>query len=118
MPLLDDLIKAIKSLAGSFSCVWLFFDALDECDKTTLEDLLPRIQDLMKTDIKGLVTSRSHVSEIQSTFKNAIKIELSAHRQDMEVFVRSKLSKRFATELVDEIVARVLGKADGMCVNE
>lgn len=75
----------------------------------------------METNIQGFVTSRSHVSQIRSTFEKAITVELSARGEDIEIFVRSKLSTRpkpLADRLVEEVVSRVLEKADGMCVNE
>lgn len=75
----------------------------------------------MEANISGFATSRSHVLDIQSAFERAIKIQLSATEGDIETYVRSRLSARFPplkTQLIEDVVSRVLEKADGMYVNE
>lgn len=64
-PDLRELVDAIVSVSQHFSRVWLFFDALDECDEVTqCVDILSTIQRFMKANIGGLATSRLHLSDI------------------------------------------------------
>lgn len=117
-PDLLELVDAIVSIARNFSRVWLFFDALDECDeKSQRVDLLSTIQRFMETNIGGFATSRSHPSDIQSTFKVTPKIELLARATDIQRFVTDKISARVRDQsVVEEIVSVITGKADGMWV--
>lgn len=117
-PDLCQLVDAIVSVAGHFSRVWLFFDAVDECDERTQRvDLLSTIQRFMGTNIGGFATSRSHPEDIQSTFRMTPKIELLARVTDITSFVTSKISARVRDQkLVKEIVSQIAGKADGMYV--
>lgn len=114
-PPLGDLFKATVSLVTRFASTFVFFDALDEYDADTRPELLSRIADLMKTNIRGFVTSRPHNSDIQKTFKEVMKMELSSRPEDIELFVRSRLSTRsLAADLVEKAVSRVLENADGV----
>lgn len=114
-PPLRDLFEATVSLATRFTSVFVFFDALDEYDEDTRPELLLRIASLMKTNIRGFVTSRPHDSNIQNIFKEVITMELSTRPADIELFVRSRLSTRsLAVDLVEKVVARVLEDADGV----
>lgn len=116
-PALDDLFSATVSLAARFSCVFVVFDALDEYDPHTLRQLLERIKALMSTDIRGFVTSRPHITQIRQIFENAITMELSTHADDIETFLRWRLSTRsLAVALVESIVSRVLENATGVWV--
>lgn len=114
-PALGDMFNATVSVATHFSSVFIFFDALDEYDERTRPQLLKRIKDLMATNIRGFVTSRPHVPQIREVFENAITIELSTHAEDIEIFLRSRLSTRsLAAALVESVVSRVLENAAGV----
>lgn len=117
-PDLRELADAIVSVTRGFSRVWLFFDALNECDETKQRvDLLSTIRRFMKGNISGFATSRSHAEDIQSTFRGAAKIELLAQETDIKTFVKGKISVRVRDQkLVEEIVSEIARKADGMYV--
>lgn len=89
---------------------------MDKCNEVTQRiDILSTIQRFMKANIGGFTTSRSHSSDIQSTFKMTTKIELLARATDTKSFVTAKVSARVRDQkLVDEIVSQIAGKADGM----
>lgn len=79
--------------------------------------LLQRIRDLMATNIRGFVTSRPHDSKIRSIFEGAISLKLSSHDEDIEIFLRARLSTRsLAAGLVETIVSRVLENAAGVYI--
>lgn len=117
-PDLHELVDTIVSVANGFSRVWVFFDALDECDQVSQRvDLLSTIQRFMTTNIGGFATSRSHAEDIQSTFKMTKKIELLARVSDIKSFATGKISARIRDQkLVDEIESQIEKKVDGMCV--
>lgn len=117
-PDIRELVDTIISVSRHFSRVWLFFDALDECDEITQRvDLLSTIQRFVEAKISGFATSRSHAEDIQSTFKMSTKIELLARASDIRSFVTGKICARVRDQkLVDEIVSLIERKADGMCV--
>lgn len=119
-PDLRELVDAIIFVSRHFSRVWLFFDALDECDEITQRvDILSTIQRFMRENIGGFATSRSHSEDIQSTFKMTTKIELLARETDIKSFVTAKVSARVRDQkLLDEIVSQIAGNADGMYVQQ
>lgn len=111
------MVDALISVARSFSRVWLFFDGLDQCDKTKQRvDLLSTIRRLMKTNISGFATGRPYAEDIQSTFKDAKKIEVLASKKDIESFVRWKISPSCDKKLVERIAPAISKKAHGMYV--
>lgn len=118
-PDLQKLVDTLISVARGFSRVWLFFDGLDQCDRTEQRvDLLSTIRRLMKTNINisGFITSRSYAEDIQSAFKGTTKIEIFTSREDIECFVRWKINRLCNKELVEKIVSEISGSADGMYV--
>lgn len=119
-PDFPELVDALISIARHFSRVWLFLDALDECDKTKQRvDLLSAIQRLMKanTCISGFATGRSCTGDIGSAFEDTWRIELLARRTDIESFVRCKVSVPICDKrLVEKIVSEISKGVDGMYV--
>lgn len=111
-----ELVDTVMLVARGFSRVWIFFDALDECDETTQRvDLLSAIQRFMKAGISGFATSRSHPKDIQFTFMNTRKIELLARATDIRPFVREQIAPHIQNQVVvEEIVSHIAAKADGM----
>lgn len=117
-PDLQKLIDTLISVARGFSRVWIFFDGLDQCDKTKQRvDLLLIIRRLMaRTNISGLVTSRSYAEDIQSTFKSTKKVEVFSSGEDIKCFVRWKISLLCNPQLIEKIVSEISGSANGMYV--
>lgn len=116
-PDVQKLVDALISMARGFSRVWLFFDGLDQCDKTNQRvDLLLAIRRLMKTNISGFVTSRSYAEDIQSTFQYTKKIEVLASTKDIECFVRWKISRHCNKGVIEKIVSEISANAHGMYV--
>lgn len=117
-PGLRDLLEILTSVAQEFTGVWLFFDALDECQEQQRATLLSSIAQLKNANIKIFATSRPHPEDIRQTFEKAIQLEVSANQADIETFVRSKLvPKRLKPAFIGEIISKILTQAEGMCVH-
>jgi len=120
-PTISDLEKTIISVANEFDDIYLIFDALDECDENTQRPkILSFIGQTSRRPFKLLVTSRPHPVDIQNSFRMALKVEISAHRSDMEVVIRNKIDAKRAQgitlspELANDIVRVLLQPGEGM----
>jgi hypothetical protein len=108
----QDYVNLILRCAKHFSSVYILFDALDECDPGARWKLLSSIKDLHK-GVKILITCRDHIR--LDMFTSNLSLEIKAHCSDLESYIRSKLDSghiRMADDLKDEIVKRLLSKAD------
>ncbi|KAA8893974.1 ankyrin repeat-containing domain protein [Sphaerosporella brunnea] len=100
--------------------VYLLIDALDECDGKSRTKLLDQLQRLFSDDtirrrIKIAITSRPHVP-VSSHLTDLIQIPLIAEKlkDDITLFVDSRVHRLFKGGLIDEVRQALVGGADGM----
>lgn len=124
-PALDEVYAALLEVSKLFNRVFLIFDALDECDKTSQRPELLRLFRLMgKEGISVFVTSRPHSQDIKHGLREAVKVELSAQRRDIELYIREKINNNMRikdliqtdTNLTEKIVSGLVESAKGMWV--
>lgn len=121
-PNLKELYSVLISTFGSFDRVFLIFDALDECEqKTQRKELLPLFHRMGSDGASLFLTSRQHPEDIQESFKEVFKLQLSARAEDIRSYIQEKISKNSrAKRLVqrgkceDKIVSELTRCADGM----
>ena len=122
-PAMRDLRELFTSLAAEFREVYLIFDALDECNEDERGVLLPSIMRLSR-DQKGdvrfkiFITGRPHM---QHAFADEAPLQLAIvpEKEDMKLAINEKIEAakkkhKISAQLELDIVATVLGKADGM----
>lgn len=123
-PTLSELFKVLKTVIKGFSRVWLFFDALDECLESSRATALSGLEDLRMPNVQVFATSRPHLGDIESVFKEAMILEVSASTQDIGTFIRSKINKnprvRDILDMgsIDLITQKIIEKSDGMYVRQ
>jgi hypothetical protein len=122
-PAMSDLRELFISIAAEFSEVYLVFDALDECSEDERNVLLPfvmRLPQARKGNVRFniLITGRPHMQHA-FTDEAALELAIVPDEEDMELAVKEKIEaakkkRKISPQLEWDIVATVLGKADGM----
>lgn len=117
-PMLEDLLTVLKIEMKTYSSVFIVIDALDECQDNTRGKLLGSLRAL-PGNVKLLVTSR-RLPSIAVDFQGDGHLPISANDNDMRTYIMDRIGSVKKMEkqpvLREEIVSRVLQKADGMYV--
>lgn len=71
-----------------FSKTFLVIDAFDEMENASRKMLLGLIAKVARfgTNVRLFVTSRPHLSDISNAFNEAIKLSISARREDVQAY--------------------------------
>lgn len=121
-PSTEELFGALLGTFKSFSQVFLVFDALDECNQDSQRrGLLPLFHRMGQSGANIFLTSRQHPEDIQQSFYDIPKLELSAQKEDIEIYIRQKIEENpRASRLIqrakchDRIVSELIDCAQGM----
>lgn len=94
-PNLEELYRVFLTICATFSRVFLVFDALDEWDqddgRVYLLTLFQRL--LGGHQIRIFLTSRPYSEDIQRYFNHAPKVEISAHQEDIGIYISKKVGE-------------------------
>jgi hypothetical protein len=92
-PTASEWSTLLKDEVGHFSDVFIIVDALDESSDSsgTRHGLIAEIQNLFP-GIHLLVTSR-HITNIESEFKRAARLEIHAKSEDIRIYLEDRLKK-------------------------
>lgn len=118
----DQLYAALLTSASYFTRLFFVFDALDEChQEKQREELLPMFHRLGDDGINVFLTSRLHPEDIQDSFRDCMKIELSAQDQDVQSYIEERISKNPRAKrliqqgkLKDRVISGLTDSAQGM----
>lgn len=125
-PLIEDLLRIVCSFKKSFNCLFLVFDAMDECnEQSQRRRLLPLFHRLRDRGARIFVTSRPHPEDLQRSFRDVPQIELAATDADITTYVLGRIAespriqgfignKRRAVGLEDKIALEIMNSAHGM----
>lgn len=121
-PTLEELYGVLLAVSKSFTQVFLIIDALDECDPDDQrKDLLPLFHRIGKSGVNLFLTSRQHPEDVQESFQNIAKIELSAKEEDIRIYVQQKIdgssrARRLVRQgkIEDKIISELVNCANGM----
>ena len=92
-PSLDEINNALLEVPEHYPSVYIVVDALDQCLYDTRRLFLAKTRELQAVrDIRIMATSR-FISDIQDTFKDALKSEVRASNEDVERFVAGQIYK-------------------------
>ncbi|TGO35056.1 hypothetical protein BHYA_0172g00190 [Botrytis hyacinthi] len=116
----EHLCELLWDISCYFSNVHLVVDALDECGDGRLDivRLLTGLNATKDSNIKIVLASRPE-PEIERYLVDYTKLSIAAHRNDLELYVHSKIECRlrenpmfiWSQELKEEIAQRLVGEA-------
>jgi hypothetical protein len=90
-PSFEEVYSALQHMLGYYSSVYVVIDALDECGDDTRRHFLATLRDLQKGwDIRVMATSRL-VPDVESNFKESLRLEVRAGKEDIEHFVAGQI---------------------------
>ncbi|MCJ1435585.1 hypothetical protein MMC27_004959 [Xylographa pallens] len=125
-PEAEELVAMLTILSARFIRVWLFVDALDELEPVSLDGLIGVLEAL--TNFTGIfITSRPQAMNSDILADNTISCKISAQALDLEIFIRSSLTKAAIAsrrlresvgwdKFVEDVVEKLINKADGMFI--
>ncbi|KAH7366579.1 ankyrin repeat domain-containing protein [Pyrenochaeta sp. MPI-SDFR-AT-0127] len=88
-PSLEEIYSTLRDVLDHYQFVHVVIDALDECQIGARRQFLARLVDLQaEQDIRLMVTSRFGIEDI---FKDATRLEIQAHKEDVKCFVASQI---------------------------
>ncbi|KAL7783395.1 ankyrin repeat-containing domain protein [Trichoderma afarasin] len=120
-PSVDDISKALQSVAAKLSRVFVIVDALDECQASNKcrSTLLLEIFNLQaKTKTNFFATSR-RIPDIERAFKGYTSLEILANDEDVQKYLDSQMSELPGCvlkrpDLQEEIKIKIVRAIDGM----
>ncbi|XHF98005.1 hypothetical protein AWENTII_001577 [Aspergillus wentii] len=122
-PSLDQISRAVHSLASQFSKVFVVVDGLDECQVSgdAQEKLIEEIFSLQaESAVNFLATSRSNANIVRR-FEGKPSLEIRANAEDVEKYLQSHMgilpsfvSLERNQKLREDIIAQIIKAADGM----
>ena len=118
---LDEISKALQSVAAIYSKVFIIVDALDECQDSNgcrarfLSEIF-NLQDKCKASL--FVTSR-FIPEITARFNKSISLEIRASKEDVRRYLDEYMFQLpgfviRSLELQEEIKTKIVWSVDGM----
>lgn len=118
---LDEMLKTLESVIATFSRVYIFIDALDECQLSggCRPRFLSSILSLQaRTGARLFITSRP-IPDIEETFKNCLSLEILASDEDIQTYLSGHMSQlpKFVSnkpKLQEEIVTEIVKAVKGM----
>ena len=119
-----DLPTAKAMLLNAFSIYqknYIIIDALDECDENkSRRPILEMLKVIgSRSDVRVLVTSRSHCYDIEKQFSGKLQLEISANEGDLKRYLNSRFEDASAIEVLDKelqaaMVDKIVDKAKHM----
>lgn len=122
-PSLDDISRALQSIAAMYSRVFIIIDALDECQTSDncRSRLLSEVFSLQaKTEANFFATSRSALY-IEREFRGWTSLEILASNEDVRRYINGHISQLPAfvskrPDLQEEIETKITTAVEGMYV--
>ena len=120
-PSLEEISRALQSVAAMYSRVFVIVDALDECQVSdnSRSRLLAELSSLQaKTNTNLFATSRPN-HYIEREFKGCVSLEISASDEDVRKYLDGHMSQLPAfvlkrPDLQEEIKAKITEAVEGM----
>jgi hypothetical protein len=129
VPKWSDYADILGKILSVVPRLYIFLDAIDECDKTERQILLHMLSWHLRNSpgLKVFISTRQNiVAEIRKMVSKALHVSIASSQaaNDIGIYVRQVLQERVESEdfvardqeLLAEIEARLIGHADGMCV--
>ena len=122
-PSLDEILRALQSVAAMYSRVFIIIDALDECQVSNgcrAKFLLEIFRLQTNCGVNLFVTSR-FIPEIGEKFKESMSLEIRASKEDVRRYLDGHMFQLpgfviRCPELQEEIKTEIVRSVDGMYV--
>ena len=121
-PSLDEISKALQSVATLYSRVFIIVDALDECQAGNCRGrFLTELFGLQAKYGASLLATSRFIPEIIKNFSGSISLEICASKKDIEKYLEGHIGQlpsfdEWSLQLQDEIKAGISDAVDGMYV--
>jgi hypothetical protein len=123
-PSVDEISRALKSVATLYLRVFIIVDALDECQPAdrNWSKLLSELFVLQANCGANLFATSRFIPEIKKMFEGSLSIEIRATEDDVRRYLDSHISNlpafvRRSPDLQEEIKTEVVKAVDGMYVS-
>ena len=120
-PTLDEILSILHSVSILYSRVYIFVDALDECQVTNgcRKRLLSDIFELQARVRANIFSTSRFDPEIEKEFKQSISLEIRARDEDVQTYLAGNIARlpSFVSsnpDLLDNIKATISKTVDGM----
>lgn len=118
-----DLLQMCRDIRPTFASCFVIIDGLDESDsKRHRKDILGILEGLELAQFKLVITSRPHPRDIESRFRKAAQIRVTACEADIRSFCMSKIDENedirdlIDDKLREDILSTMSTNAQGMYV--
>jgi len=121
-PSLDEISKALQSVAALYSMVFIIVDALDECQAGSCRQrFLTEIFNLQAKYGANLLATSRFIPEITGKFSRSASLEIRASKEDIKRYLKGHMTQlpsfdEWSTQLQDEIKTVISDAVDGMYV--
>lgn len=120
-PSLNEISRALQSVAAMYSRVFIIIDALDECRTSDGRGsrLLSEIFTLQSRCGVNIFATSRFIPEIMEKFTGSISLEIRASKQDVRSYIDGHISRLPSfvgrdLDLQEEIKVRIIDAVDGM----
>jgi hypothetical protein len=120
-PSIDELSRALQSVAAIYSRVFIVIDALDECQAANgcRARFLTEVFNLLTKAGANLFATSRFIPEITDRFKGSISLEIRASEEDVRRYLEGHMSKLptfvgNSSDLQEEVKAGIVKAVDGM----
>ncbi len=122
-PSLDELSRALQTVANLFSRIFIVVDALDECqlsDGSRSKFLAALFALQSKTGANIFATSR-FILDVTERFKDNVSLEIRAHPGDIQRYIEGNIAHMpsciaRSPDLQKEVMTKIIQAVDGMYV--
>jgi hypothetical protein len=120
-PSFCDITTTLRSLAASYSKVFIVIDALDECQSSNSEraKLLSEMEILRSQCGANIFATSRPIPEVVNRFSECSSLEISAPKEDIETFLAEHMKRlssfdEWSQKLQDEIMTVISDAVSGM----
>nr|XP_036582209.1 nacht and ankyrin domain protein [Colletotrichum truncatum]KAF6790869.1 nacht and ankyrin domain protein [Colletotrichum truncatum] len=114
-----DQLRLLFDVAAGPRILYVVLDALDEYDHTQRRGLLEAVKELRQCpSIRLLLTSRSHIPDLEASFSKCPQILVEAHDGDLKAYMKHSIlvqnqydiiDDEFANQIMNQFIARAKG---------
>jgi hypothetical protein len=122
-PSLDELSKALQTVANLFSRIFIVVDALDECQLSdgSRSKLLTEIFALQSKAGANIFATSRFILDVTERFKDNVSLEIRAHPGDVQRYIEGNIAHMPSCvarrpDLQKEITTKIIRAVDGMYV--
>jgi hypothetical protein len=110
-------LRHLLSTAATFSSTYILLDALDECTRQTLDNVVTLIRQFQDVRIKIFCTFRPILVDLGAQLNISTIHTISAHDEDIRNYLSIRLNKewrhnpRFMQQIIDRLAEGAEGKS-------